>query len=123
MVTAHISDEGTDQNMIRNFGAVVKTGRLKGRQKTLQDCERFAAEEPRPIILKHIVERTMLDPNLSALATQQILVKVAENPLESLNALNPGYSMQATIEIGDKKLVGDVDSMIEKAKASLNNAS
>ena len=31
-VTARLSDEGTDQNMIRNFGAIVKTGKLKGQQ-------------------------------------------------------------------------------------------
>ena len=118
-VTAHISDEGTDQNMVRNFGAVVKTGRLKGRQKTLTGLERMAGEEPRGVILKHIVERTMLDPNLNALMTQRLLVKIEDN---ALDALNPGYHMQATIEIGGKKLVGDVESLIEKAKASKSKA-
>jgi hypothetical protein len=119
-VTARISDEGTDQNLNRNFGAIVKTGRLKGRQKTLQGLERFAAEEPRGIILKHIVERIILDPSLNPFAIKQALAAVAANPLETLDALNPGYRMQATIEVGDKKLVGHFDSLIEdKGKRTL----
>jgi hypothetical protein len=119
-VTAQLSDVGTDQNMIRNFGAIVKTGRLRGRQKTLQGLERFAAEEPRGVILKHIVERIMLDPSLNPTAITQALAAVANNPLDALDALNPGFRMTATIDVGDKKLVGHFDSLIEdKSKRSL----
>ena len=111
-VTARLSDEGTDQNMIRNFGAIVKTGRLRGRQKTLTGWDRFAEQEPRGVILKHIVERVILDPSLSPLRFRQAITKVADNLPESLDALNPGYRMEATIEVGDKTLVGNVDSLI-----------
>jgi hypothetical protein len=119
-VTAHISDEGTDQNMVRNFGAIVKTGRLKGRQKTLESLERFAAEEPRGVILKHIVERIILDPSLNPATLTKTLAEIARDPLASLDSLNPGFRMKATIEVGNKKLVGYFDSLIEdKEKRSL----
>jgi hypothetical protein len=111
-VTARLSDEGTDQNMIRNFGAIVKTGRLKGRQKTLMGLDRFAAEEPRGVILKHIVERVILDPALNPVAFKKEIAKAAANLPESLDALNPAYRMRATIEVGDKTLVGDVESLV-----------
>ena len=106
--------------MIRNFGAIVKTGRLKGRQKTLEGLERFAAEEPRGVILKHIVERIILDPSLSPATITKALAEIARDPLAAFDSLNPGYRMKATIEVGNKKLVGYFDSLIEdKAKQSL----
>ncbi|WZO98731.1 di-heme-cytochrome C peroxidase [Isosphaeraceae bacterium EP7] len=111
-VTARLSDEGTDQNMIRNFAAIVKTGRLKGRQKTLTSLDRFAAQETRGVILKHVVERVILDPSFSPLKFPQLSAEVARNLPESLDSLNPGYRMQATIDVGDKTLVGNVDSLI-----------
>ena len=64
-LTARLSNEGTDQNMIRNFLASAKTGRLKGRQETLTRLDRFGNQAPRGAILKHIVERVILDPSLS----------------------------------------------------------
>lgn len=111
-VKAQLSDEGTDQNMIRNFAIVVKTGRLKGRQKTLTSLDRFAAQEPRGVILKHIVERILFDPSIDPFRSRDSIGELARNAPEEIDALNPGYRMQATIEAGDKTLVGNVDSLV-----------
>jgi hypothetical protein len=75
--------------------------------------ERFSDEDSRAVILKHVVERVILDPNLTPFAIQQALSAVANDPLASLDALNPGFRMKGTIEVGDKKLVGDFDSLVE----------
>ena len=112
-VIAHLSNVGTDLNMIRNFGRTAQTGRLQGRRKTLLGRERFAENEPIGVILKHVVERVILKPNLSADSIRNTLAGVANapNPTEAVDALNPGYRMTATIEVGQKKLVGRFDSL------------
>jgi hypothetical protein len=119
-VIAHMSDEGTDQNVIRNFGVVVATGRLRGRQSTLLGLERMGEHEPRGVILKHIVERVMLDPSLSLHTLQQTLATVAAESRGSHDGLNPGFRMKGTIKVGDKTLTGSFDSVSEdKEKSSV----
>ena len=112
-VVAQLSNVGTDLNMIRNFGRMAKTGRLQRRQKTLMGRDRLAENEPIGVILKHVVERVILNPDLSAAAIQTALAGVANapNPTEAIDSLNPGYRMTATIEVGQKKLVGRFDSL------------
>ncbi|MSR57242.1 MAG: hypothetical protein EXS05_06190 [Planctomycetaceae bacterium] len=113
---ARLSDEGTDQSLIRNFGRQAQTGRLKGRRKTLLGFERFGENDATGVILKHVVERVILDPALNPRRIQFALVEEAANegtPLERIDALNPGYQMTATIEVGDIKLVGQFDSLVK----------
>ncbi len=112
-VIAQMSNVGTDLNMIRNFGRTAQTGRLQRRLKTLLGRERFAESEAIGVILKHVVERVILKPDLSATAIKNGLAGVANAPnlTESIDALNPGYRMTATIEVGEKKLVGRFDSL------------
>ncbi len=126
-VIAQMSNVGTDLNMIRNFGRTAKTGRLQGRRKTLLGRERFAESEPIGVILKHVVERVILKPDLSVATLKNTLSGVANAPnlTESVDALNPGYRMTATIEVGEKKLVGRFDSLdiLEGLKVKIGGGS
>jgi hypothetical protein len=111
-VAAQLVDAGTDKTMIRNFGRQSKTGILKRRRKTLLGTDRFGNTDATGVILKHVVERVILDPDLSPQALQQALLTGAgSGVLEKIDSLNPGYRMTATIEAGDRKLVGQFDSL------------
>ena len=116
-VEAQMADVGTDQTMVKNFSRRASTGRLKGRRKTLLGTERFGQEDAVAAILKHVVERVILDPTLSPASIQRTMIAGATllNPLESIDALNPGYRMTGTITVGGQKLVGRFDSLIAKA--------
>ncbi|MFO1002302.1 MAG: hypothetical protein U0936_18400 [Planctomycetaceae bacterium] len=107
-----IEDVQTDQQLLINFGHEADTGRLQGRRKTLLGKDRFPQRAPIGVILKHVVERTILQPALNPTAIQQALTGAdIVNPLEGIDALNPGYRMTAVIEVGDQKLVGQFDSL------------
>lgn len=110
-IVAHISSEGTDETMLRNFGRNAETGVLAGRKKTLLGGERFAHKEPVGVILKHVVERVILSPNLVPGAWPTALAAAANNPLDAVDELNPGYRMTATITLGNKQLIGQFDSL------------
>jgi hypothetical protein len=105
---------GTDLGMIENFGRTAKTGVLHGRRITLTGRDRFGNEAPIGVILKHIVERSILD---SALEPKEIVKQLAEHEFligsDVINALNPGYRVSAEIEIGDQKLVGKFDLLAQ----------
>lgn len=110
-----IVDAQTDQTLLINFGHEADTGRLRGRRRTLLGKERFPQRAPIGIILKHVVERAILDPALNSNTIQKALA--GENfadPLESSDALNPGYRMTAVIEVGSQKLVGQFDSLAKE---------
>ncbi len=110
-VIAQLSNGGTDQNLIRNFGRTAKTGILEGRRKTLLGFERMGAVEPIGVILKHVVERVILNPQFNSREIKNALAGV-DNRLDLLDSLNPGYRMTATIVQGDQQLVGQFDSLI-----------
>ncbi len=116
-VIAKLSDGGTDQNLIRNFGRTANTGRLRGRQKTLLGLEHLAREEPITVILKHVVERVILDPIVNPLALKNVLLAGTISPLELFDSLNPGYRMTAVIETGEKRLVGQFDSLVKDGES------
>jgi hypothetical protein len=118
-VEARLSDVGTDRMMITNFGRQSKTGPLRGRQKTLLNLDRFGDTDATGAILKHVVERVILDPGLPSFAFRNALRDVAKskNPLELLDDLNPGFRMTATIDVGDKRLYGDFDSLATEGAA------
>lgn len=96
-VTAKLSDVQTDPMMLRNFGRVGKTGILERRSKTLLERGRFQAEEPVAMILKHVVERVMLNP---------LQLKQIRSALETADAeakpVNPGFESTVEITVGDK---------------------
>jgi cytochrome c5 len=112
------SDDGTDPNMNQNFGRTASTGRLEGRRKTLLTLERFGKTDSIGAILKHVVERSILKPVSNPFEITHELAKsaIGKKPSEIIDALNPGYRMTATIEIGDKKLFGQVDSLIKQGQ-------
>lgn len=113
-VKARLSEVGTDKTMITNFGRQSKTGPLKGRQKTLINLDRFGESDATGAILKHMVERAILDPALPPFAFRNVLREVARSnhPLDLLDGLNPGFRMSATIDVGDRRLFGDFDSLV-----------
>ena len=118
-VIAQLSNGGTDQNMIQNFARSAKTGLLKGRRKTLLGVAQMREEEPIGVILKHVVERVILNSQFNPLAIRAALAE-ADSPLKLLklaDSLNPGYRMTATIEQGEKQLVGQFDSLIEQGQS------
>ncbi len=126
-VIAEMSNVGTDLNMIQNFGRTAKTGKLQGRRKTLLGRERFAETEPTAVILKHVVERVILKPDINLATIKDSLAQAANAPnlTESIDSLNPGYRMTATIETGEKKLVGQFDSLdvLEGLKVKIGGGS
>lgn len=112
VVGEKIADVQTDQTLLKNFGHDAATGRLRGRRRTLLGKERFSDRAPIGMILKHVVERAILDPSLTPNATRNALAGVDfTNPLDGIDSLNPGYRMTAVIEIGERKLVGQFDSL------------
>ncbi|MHC5538410.1 di-heme-cytochrome C peroxidase [Singulisphaera rosea] len=112
------SDDGTDPNMNRNFERSASTGRLEGRRKTLLTLERFGKTAPIGAILKHVVERAILKPVSNPFEITHELAKAAigKKPSDIIDALNPGYRVTTTIEFGDKKLFGQVDSLIKQGQ-------
>jgi hypothetical protein len=112
VVGEKIADAQTDQTLLMNFGHDAATGRLRGRRKTLLGKERFSERAPIGVLLKHLVERAILDPSLKPNAVRNALAGVNfTNPLDGIDSLNPGYRMTAVIEIGERKLVGQFDSL------------
>lgn len=112
-VQAFITDVGTDPQLNQNFARTVETGVLRGRRKTLLGLERFGTRDTAPAVLKHVVERTILSPQLSATELGRVLVRArdAQSPLELIDALNPGFQMTATIRVGDKVLTGQFERL------------
>jgi mono/diheme cytochrome c family protein len=96
-VTAKLSDVQTDPMMLRNFGRVGKTGMLERRSKTLLELGRFQDEAPVAMILKHVVERVMLDP----LQLKQ-LRSVLDSADKDSKPVNPGFESTVEITVGDK---------------------
>jgi hypothetical protein len=117
-IIANMSDEGTDQSLVRNFKRMANTGRLNGRRKTLLGSERFGKEEPVGVILKHVVERVILNPTLTPGTIHNALSVVHNSSSQSdaIDSLNPGYRMTATINLGDKKLIGRFDSLFAEGQ-------
>lgn len=96
-VIAQLSDVQTDPMMLRNFGRVGKTGMLERRSKTLLELGRFREEAPVAMILKHVVERVMLDP----LQLKQ-LRSVLNSADVNTKPVNPGFESTVEITVGDK---------------------
>lgn len=110
-----IKNVHTDQTLLVNFGRQANTGRLAGRRKTLTRKEKFEQVAPVGVILKHVVERSILAPNLEPSLIQATLAGIlANNQNEFANELNPGFQMTAAIQAGKKLLIGKFDSLIQK---------
>lgn len=107
-----MADVQTDQTLLVNFGRMANTGRLRGRQVTLLSRERFGAQAPVGVILKHVVERAILAPQLSADALQEMAAVRLNDQLEAIDALNPGFRMTAVIAAGESQFVGQFDALI-----------
>jgi hypothetical protein len=112
-VKAYLGNVGTDLMMLKNFGRTGKTGRLEGRRKTILSSERFQAEEPVGVILKHVVERTIL--NSLSLADLKKAIKTVK--IADFDSLNPGYMNTAIIKVGEKEYRVPLDELIKKAES------
>ena len=97
-VVAHISDEGTDAMNLKSFGRRVRTGRLEGRRRTLLGLDRFGAREPVPLVLRHVVERSILN-RIDPYHLEDILV----SKVEDINELNPGFQAAYETLVGNEK--------------------
>lgn len=112
-VIANISDVKTDSMFLENFRRSAKTGKLQGRRKTLFNKDRFGEDDAAAILLRHVVERVMLNP-----ITLEQLKSALENPLAELNSLNPGFDTTVVIKVGDKSATVSLDS-VESLNGSL----
>ncbi len=95
-VEGKLSDVGTDQQMLINFGRTARTGILEGRRKTLLAQERFGEVEPVGVILKHVVERAILN-DLDPRVVKQALAGKLDGVVLDINELNPGFQSTATV--------------------------
>lgn len=105
-VKAVITDEGTDPTMVMNFGRTAKTGKLEGRRVTIQGQDDFGPSAPIGLILKHVVERVMLNP----ISGEEVKVLIASK-LNNVNGLNPGYQNTAIIRLRGRELSVSLDSL------------
>ena len=99
--------------MLKNFGRTAKTGRLKGRRKTILGHERFQDEELVGVILKHVVERAIL--NSLSLAQIKNAIQAFKN--DDSDSLNPGYMNTAIVKVGGKDYRIPVDKLIQRAES------
>jgi|688.fasta_scaffold40422_3 hypothetical protein len=98
-VVAKLSDEKTDPTMIQNFTRVGKTGRLEHRNKSLFNRGLFGPEAPIAELLKHTVERVMLEE----LSVGRIKELLANRP-RSADDINPGFESTITLSRGSKSI-------------------
>ncbi|TWU49465.1 di-heme-cytochrome C peroxidase [Rubripirellula reticaptiva] len=113
-VTAMMSDEGTDPAMAMNFGRTAKTGVLEGRRISLSDHERFGSEAPIGSLLKHLVQRVMLN-SLPRAEIKNLLVTGKAGDEE----LSPGYQNTAVIRFGDNSVNVPLDSLARIGDATI----
>ncbi|HVJ82337.1 MAG TPA: di-heme-cytochrome C peroxidase, partial [Planctomycetia bacterium] len=118
------ADVGTDQTVNRNFLRLADTGRLRNRKKTLLGRERFGAQEPVGAILKHVVERSILDPNLNGPAIVAALEKAGLDAAKAaigrshlIDSLNPGFRLTGTIDSPERRYSGNFDSLRSEGRS------
>lgn len=112
-VKAHLEDVGTDQTLLKNFARVAKTGRLEGRLITILGKGRFQAEEPVGVILRHVVERTILN----SLSLGQLKEMIQKANISEIDLLNPGYRNIAIIKLGDQEYRIPFDKLKEGSQS------
>jgi len=112
-IVAHLENVGTDPMMIKNFARTGNTGRLEGRRKTILGSERFQSEEPVGVILKHVVERTILN----SLSLAQMKKTIDSAKIADVDSLNPGYKNTAIVKVGGREFRVPLDELIEKAES------
>lgn len=92
---------GTDGRVLENSTRMVSTGRLEHRQRTLQSLGRFQAQAPVAAVLKHVVERAMLEP-LPQLKNQ------LTNAVQDGGLFSPIFHTSIEIRYKGKAVAGDV---------------
>jgi hypothetical protein len=104
---------GTDPTLVINFAREVSTGQLKGRRATLLDKKKLGAKESAGVVLRHVVERTILRPQLLISDLEDAIDEALNLPRKmDGNAFNPGFQQSYQIETrGGKKLSGLFDSV------------
>ncbi len=132
-IKAEISNVGTDDQLLSNFARKAKTGKLQGRRKSLFHKERFKSEDDAKLILRHVVERAMLN----TLQLDRLKELIASPPLDAL-AIGPGFDSTFNVTVGQEtisvplesfesvngilELAGDKD-VLDKVKAKLGGTS
>lgn len=107
-VTAEMRAVGTDGKMLENTTRIVSTGRLAGRQRTLQSLDRFDDRAPVAAILKHVVERVMLEP-LPLDQMRDSLKRV----IRGIDPIGPQFHSSVEIGYGGKSVAADVSGIAE----------
>ena len=107
-VKAEMRAVGTDGRLLANTTRVVSTGRLEGRQRTLQGLDRFDKEAPVAAILKHVVERVMLDP----LPRPQLRDALADVVRKS-DLIGPMFHSSVEVGYEGKRVRADVSGIRE----------
>jgi hypothetical protein len=117
-VAAVLASVDTDTTMIDNFlQRRGKTGRLEGRRQTLTKRERFEADTPVAMILKHVVERVILRDLLS----DDFATLLANTPAELHEPLNPGYESTAFVQLDDEVLAARLSSLVHDAQGNVES--
>ena len=108
-VLARMEDVGTDPTMVKNFGRIVSTGKLEGRLKTISDLTaRFGKQEPVALLLKHVVERSIL----RSINEKKLLRALASKKKSLLRDLTPGFQSTAIIELDGEQAKVALDSVV-----------
>ena len=127
-VELEIWDVDTDPQVLENFKREVNTGRLKRRLMSITNLdERFGETAPVGKILKHVVERSILDLDLA-----KIRKKLKGLSVSDLDLVAPDYSNMIILKVGDKQipipfdgtksLENQVKQAVESGDASLRQA-
>jgi hypothetical protein len=105
-VRAQMRAVGTDGKLLANTTRVVATGRLEGRQRSLQGLDRFDDQAPVAAILKHVVERVMLDP----LPLPQLREALAD-VVRKRELIGPMFHSSVEVGYQGKSVRGDVSGI------------
>ena len=113
-VKAVLDSADTDPTMLSNFGRTGQTGKLRRRQISLLGLKRFGQTEAIAVILKHVVERSILKSDMQPEQVSAEVTRVLTNGIPDLDAdsLNPGFRMTASVKLGENRYAyGQFDSL------------
>lgn len=107
--TAVLEPVGTDPTMALNFVTrEAATGRLEGRFQELFSLKKFGPRAPAAVILRHVVQRVILNDLLPNAPGAALLAIV---PVGVNSSLSPGYETSVTIESAGRTLQVELQSL------------
>lgn len=94
-----ISQVGTDSQVLKNFMRTAKTGKLEGRRVSIFGDEKFEDSALVGKILKHTVERSILE-----LEFKEVVSLIKGIDIANLESLKPDYSNMVLLKVGEKEI-------------------